>query len=282
MRKEMQLWSDFLEAWPPDRVRGMSLEDYTNPNRNDAFIYWLEKRTESLGSIWGGSAFKFGIYHRNEKGRKAPKGGRIWGDEYAWMSKYGETEEDAFATIRSRLTDVIDAVRAGNLEAVDRVDFSPGVKWKVAFLYQDREDPRLLAIYDEKLLRACHDEVFPYAEERPRSQQHAALIEHYSGLGDILDTSREIWSNQHTRADRRYWLMSLGHERWPACYKSGEASVGYDEHPVGDLSHYASKQGGLSSGVDRCLQCCDFLLGAFEFVTGRPVLGGELDEAIRS
>lgn len=45
-------------------------------------------------------------------------------------------------------------------------------------------------------------------------------------------------------ADQRYWLMSLGHEskRWPACYKSGVASLGYDEHPVGDLNHYASKQ----------------------------------------
>jgi hypothetical protein len=45
-------------------------------------------------------------------------------------------------------------------------------------------------------------------------------------------------------AERRYWLMSLGHEskEWPACYKSGVASLGYDEHPVGDLRQYASKQ----------------------------------------
>ncbi len=38
--------------------------------------------------------------------------------------------------------------------------------------------------------------------------------------------------------------MSLGHESkgWPACYKRGVASLGYDEHPVGDLGQYASKQ----------------------------------------
>ncbi len=78
MRKEMMaLWSEFLEAWPPDRVRSMSLEQYTNPNRDDAFIYWLEKKTEGLGSIWGGSAFKFGIFRRDKKDPKAPKGGRI-------------------------------------------------------------------------------------------------------------------------------------------------------------------------------------------------------------
>ena len=242
MRKEMQLWSDFLEVWPPDRVRSMSLEQYTNPNRDDAFIYWLEKKTEGLGSIWGGSAFKFGIFRREEKDPKAPKGGRIWGDEYAWMRKYGETAEVAFAAVRSRLTDVIDAVRAGNLEAVDQVDFSPAVKWKVAFLYQDREDPKLLAIYSEKLLRARHGEVFPDAEERSPSQQHAALIEHYSWLGGVLDISRRIWLDPKTNAGPRYWLMSLGPQsrRWPACYESGTATIGFDEHPVGDLHKYAS------------------------------------------
>ncbi len=193
MSKEMALWSEFLAVWPPARVREMSLEDYTNLNRDDAFVYWLEKRTEALGSIWGGSAFKFGIYRRNETSSRPEKGERIWGEEYAWMSKYGDTPEKAFTTVRSRLADVIDAVREGNLEAVEQVDFSPAVKWKVAFLYQDRGAPRLLAIYDEKLLSLCHDEAFPDAEGRSRIQQHAALIEHYSGLGDILDISRAIW-----------------------------------------------------------------------------------------
>ena len=256
MRKEMQLWSEFLDVWPPDRVRSMSLEEYTNPSRDDAFIYWLEARTYDLGSIWGGSAFKFGIFRRDNKDPKQPKGGRIWGDEYAWMRKYGETAEGAFATVRSRLTNVIDGVRAGNLEAVDLVDFSPAVKWKVAFLYQDRKDPKLLAIYSENRLRARHDEVFPDAEERPPSQQHAALIEHYSWLGDALDISPEIWLDPKEQppppppanpppappADRRNWLMSLGRRssRWSACYESGLASIGFDEHPVGNLHKYAS------------------------------------------
>ena len=40
----------------------------------------------------------------------------------------------------------------------------------------------------------------------------------------------------------RYWLMSLGRRssRWRACYESGLASIGFDEHPVGDLHQYAS------------------------------------------
>ena len=202
MRKDMELWSEFLGVWSPDRVRGMSLEEYTNLNRDDAFSYWLEQRTKSLGDIRGGSAFKFGIFRQAKKETKAPKGAIMARDEYAWMRKYGGTPEAAYAEVRSRLTHVLDAVRSGDLQAVERVDFSPTVKWKVAFLYQARDDPKLLAIYSETLLRACHGEVFPDAEERPLRQQHAALIERYSGLGDILDISRKIWTDHRASDDR--------------------------------------------------------------------------------
>ena len=189
----MALWSEFLEAWPPHRVRNMSLDEYTNLNRSDAFVYWLEARTYDLGSIWGGSAFKFGVFRRNNKDAKEPKGGRIFGDEYAWMRKYGETAEEAFATVRSRLTDVINAAGTGDLEAIDKIDFSPAVKWKVAFLYQNREEARLLAIYKEGRLATRYKEAFPEEGEPPPSQQHAALIKHYSWLGGVLDISRRLW-----------------------------------------------------------------------------------------
>ena len=117
-----QLWSDFLTAWPPERVRQMTLEEYTNPNKDDAFIYWIESRLEKLGSIWGGSAFKFGIYCRDKTVAKEASGGRVWGDRYAWHSKFGATEQEAFATIRTRLVEVLDAVREGNIARIDEVD----------------------------------------------------------------------------------------------------------------------------------------------------------------
>ena len=97
------LWSDFLEAWPSERVRQMTLEEYTNPDRDDAFIYWLEAKLDKLGSIWGGSAFKFGIYYRDNTETKATSSGRAWGEKYAWATKYGATAEEAFATVRGRL-----------------------------------------------------------------------------------------------------------------------------------------------------------------------------------
>lgn len=66
-----KLWSAFLQTWPPSRVRQMTLEAYANSNKNDAFIYWIESRLDKLGSILGGSAFKFGIYRRDNKEKPA-------------------------------------------------------------------------------------------------------------------------------------------------------------------------------------------------------------------
>ncbi|MDE2921248.1 MAG: AAA family ATPase [Acidobacteriota bacterium] len=228
----------------------MTLEEYTDLNRHDTFTYWLEYRTRELGSIRGGDAIKFGIYRHSDKDSKPPTEGRIRGAEYTWHPKYGATEQDAFATVQSRLLQVIDAAGRVDLAALDNVDVCwPFVKWKVAFLYQDRADPGILALYKQGLLAARYKEAFPNVAEARPSQQHAALIDHYSWLGDALDISPEIWLEQQPppspgrpSANPRYWLMRLGRDGdlWPACYEDGVASIGYDDYDVGDLRQYGS------------------------------------------
>ncbi|MBZ7967655.1 hypothetical protein H2253_05815 [Campylobacter sp. RM9756] len=77
-RKESQELEDsflqFQEVWTLDRVKEMTIEEYTsvlkdNPNRDD-FTFWIENKLGNIGSIWGGSSFKFGIYRRNDEGEK--------------------------------------------------------------------------------------------------------------------------------------------------------------------------------------------------------------------
>ena len=221
--RRSDLWSSFLETWPPERIREMDLEEYTNLNRDDAFVYWLEKRLEDLGSIWGGSAFKFGVYRRDQTEPKEPSGGRVWGDKYAWMRKYGETAEEAFATVRSRLVEIVEAAQAGNLEAIDEVDFSPAVKWKVAFLYQDREDPRILTIYKKDWLLFHYERLDPSSKGKdvPYSVLYTTLTDRFRDLGDVFERSKILWT-QYQKAQEAaptYWAVPL---RW-AFSESGEA-----------------------------------------------------------
>ncbi|MBI5695298.1 MAG: hypothetical protein HZC51_06080 [Nitrospirae bacterium] len=61
------LFKEFLKVWPVERVRSMTLEEYTSAGSKDTFTYWIESRLDKLGSIWGGSAFKFGVFSRQDK-----------------------------------------------------------------------------------------------------------------------------------------------------------------------------------------------------------------------
>lgn len=67
MEDKRKLLNDFLTAFPLETLSEMPLDKYTNLNRSESFCYWVESRTQELGSIGAGSAYKFGIYKYNEK-----------------------------------------------------------------------------------------------------------------------------------------------------------------------------------------------------------------------
>ena len=209
-----QLWAEFLAAWPVDRVRAMTLDEYTNANKSDAFIYWIEARTEKLGSIWGGSAFKFGIYLQANVKTKPAQLGRIWGEKYAWLARYGADEKRAFATIRGRLVEVIEAVGAGNLARIDEIDLPPMLKWKVAFLYQDRSEPVVLNIFLKEGLFHNYRALDPSAKlsSTPYHVMYETLLEQHRELGDVFAVADTLWQrfNEGKNKARRAWAVPVG------------------------------------------------------------------------
>ena len=149
-----QIWDDFLQRWPLDSLSQMTLEEYTASGTNDSFIYWLEKRTESLCSIWGGSAFKFGVYSRADTTEKPGNKKRGYTSEYGWYKKYGDTPEKAFKKVLEQIITAAAAARSGDLNVVDSVDLGETIRWKIAFLYQDRENPTVVPILKGEFVRA--------------------------------------------------------------------------------------------------------------------------------
>ena len=209
-----QLWSEFLAAWPPERIRKMTLEEYTNGDKDDAFIYWIESRLDKLGSIWGGSAFKFGIYCRDKTEAKASSRGRIWGDTYAWQSKFGKTEQEAFATIRARIIETLDAAQAGNFERVDEIDLAPVLKWKVAFLYQDQAHPGVFPIFKKDALFHHYQAIDPTAKRTatPHSVMYATLLERHAEDRDVVRVAKDLWAQWAASKDTspRAWALPIG------------------------------------------------------------------------
>ena len=208
-----ELWSEFLAAWPLERVREMTIEEFTNPDKDDAFIYWLESHLQTLGSIWGGSAFKFGVYCRDNTDVKETAAGRAWGDKYAWLTKYGTTAEEAFAVVKSRLTEVAEAAAAGNFARVEEIDLAPVLRWKVAFLYQDREQPSIFPIFKKEALFANYTAIDPRAKlsVTPYYVMYETLLECHRSLGDVFEIERALWKHYQSGKKRksRAWAVPL-------------------------------------------------------------------------
>lgn len=107
---------------------------------------------DNLGSIWGGSAFKFGIYKRNDESQKESSNGRLYSQNYAWIAKYGNNENEAFNNIKEKIIQIIQASQDNNLEAIEKIDFGDAIKWKIAFHYQDVENIKIINIFSKNVL----------------------------------------------------------------------------------------------------------------------------------
>ena len=145
-----KLYEDFQKEFPIENLGELPLERYTNLNRTDSFCYWVESKTYELGSIWGGTSYKFGIYEYNKK----PNNPSVLTEDekYAWYKKYdAKTREEAFDIVRASIVRIANAALAGNIEEVNKDDYAiSGVfKWKVAFLYSNLS---LIPIYKKDML----------------------------------------------------------------------------------------------------------------------------------
>jgi hypothetical protein len=198
MSSERILWDEFRKTWPVERVRQMALHEYTCAGKKDTFTYWIEAKLDKLGSIWGGSSFKFGIYSRNDKGHKENIGGRIYSEKYGWMKKYGDTEAEAFENVRKQILDTIEAAQSGDIGRIHIVDLGTSYKYKIAFHYQSSlEKPVCLNIFSRKVLEAASK----CAPGTPREEMYRKLIEQWDGK-DVLEYTRKIWNE------------NVGKEQW--------------------------------------------------------------------
>jgi 5-methylcytosine-specific restriction protein B len=123
-----QLLQHFIETWPLERVRNMSLEEYNKQGSKDTFCYMLEYGTRSLGNI-SGTAYssKFEIYERKDKKNIAKSKDYGYDSNYTWRNRDGviKTRNEAFEYTRNIIVEVIDASKANNFRAIDGKKIAP-------------------------------------------------------------------------------------------------------------------------------------------------------------
>jgi len=184
------LRNEFLKTWPLERVERMAIDEYTNLNKDDSFCYWLEKKTERLGSIWGGSSFKFGIYKRKNTDREFEKNA-ISDGEYAWLDKYGKERDEAFNNVKNIIIDIITKSQAGDFKAIDSIDFGNATRWKIAYLYSNNH---ILNVFSkEKLLKIAKRLGIEFDKNISFYNLQNLVFEKKTAEEDYFTFARRIW-----------------------------------------------------------------------------------------
>lgn len=235
------IYEAFNKNFPLETLDQLPLDKYTNLNRSNSFCYWLESKTYHLGSIWGGSSYKFGIYAYNAK----PKVGDpriVFDDHYAWYSRYkAETAEDAWKIVRNDLVRIATWAREGNFEEIDKdKSFGEVVKWKIAFLYSNLH---LLPVYSkDKLEYIALDNGMENAHGASIAAMQKYLMTKING--DVLTFYEDdVESKLHALEEEetpKTWIYSPGESasEWETCLKDGIMCLGWSE--VGDFMDFKS------------------------------------------
>jgi len=185
-------WAEFLKEWPIERLHRMTLQEYAAAGENHTFIAWIEKRLDQLGSIWGGSAFKFGIYSRKDKTPKTGGSGESYTQDYAWYTKYGANPEQAFAKVKSIVVAVAEAAARGDYAAINEIDLGEAYKWKIAFHYQDQSNPGVIAVFKPAWLKTWLKGRVGTIPQRT-SDLHREILTHAAET-DLILLSRQVWT----------------------------------------------------------------------------------------
>ena len=204
--EDQSAWDAFLAEWPLERLRTMALDEYTRAGDKHCFTYWLESALDEYGSIWGGSAFKFGIYSRNDTAPKAGDSSRAYDDGYGWYRQFGDTAEEAFAAVREEVVRIAEAARRGAFAVVDQSRLGLSYSWKIAFHYQNRnaEYPIPCVFQRKPLLHFCghalNDRAIPLSDLYQQAARKREAGE------SVIGFSRRLWREWVTSTPLRITL----------------------------------------------------------------------------
>ena len=224
---------DFIKEWPIERLKKMTLNEYSNSDKETAFIYWLEAITEHTGSIWGGSAFKFGIYRRKNTETWAEKDMTKTDGVYGWYSKFGNTAEEAFNKVKEIILVIANASINLELEKIDNLELGDAVKWKIAFLYNTEN---IIPVFTKEMLyRAAESNGLKDAKRKEVSELQKFMFSLKEKETKTLEFSKKIWSQFNK--DHFFYVIdkflkqaqtdNLKKQGFPKRYKDLETKVSF-------------------------------------------------------
>ncbi|WPC36220.1 AAA family ATPase [Acinetobacter sp. YWS30-1] len=134
----------FLELWPAERLKNLTVEEYHQARNKDCFIAQIDSFDPTQGDptfacyfdLWEPVSLGDHDKYHNER-------------PYSWNKRLGDNAEQAFQKIKQEILEIVDAAQRRDLNAIADIQFTKGLKWMIAFLYQDFSNPCVIPIVGE-------------------------------------------------------------------------------------------------------------------------------------
>jgi len=147
----------FLELWPAERLKNLTVEEYHQAKNKDCFIAQIDSFDPTQGDptfacyfdIWEPVSLGDNDKYHNQR-------------PYSWDKRLGDNAEIAFETLKQEILNIVEAVQRRDLYSIDQILFPKRLKWMIAFLYQDFNNPLIIPIVTEvNTKRIGYDHLYP-------------------------------------------------------------------------------------------------------------------------
>ena len=252
-KEHHRLNEEFLKLFPLEKLKDMTIDQYTNLNKSDSFCYWVEFKTEILGSVSGNSSFKFGIYRYNQK----PKGNMstvLFNDKYAWKSYFGQTASEAFENVKKVVVKIAESGYVGDLDAIESIkEIAPMIKWKIAFLYSNESIipyysiDRLRVIGEKMGMNVTKDSSIAEIQKYLINKRNGRDIHEY---GYMLD---DVWKKYDLESKIKFhpklWLWNGDESTFSQSRLAAGDSVSHVMHDFEKYDDYLSMRADVQKAV---------------------------------
>lgn len=268
--KEKNLFLQFQNDWNLERVKKMTLEEYTGimseGERND-FTYILEYgNLKEWGSIKGGvgglANLKFWICRCDGKKYNIKQEVSYSNDkQYAWLKKYHSKDDNpnnAFKEIRNKIIKIIQASQSNDLDKIENIDLEGMCKWKIAFHYQNPNDMKMFCIFNQKILRHIAKNELDN-ESLPISQIYMQLMKDktYTLEDSVNEFSKPLW-DKYKKAINRSQTINFK--------EKNAASNVESKIPLNQILYGPAGTGKTYSTIDKALE----ILKSFDCIDEIP------------
>jgi len=151
------IWDKFLARWPIEKLHEMTLTEYTQlkkPKNEECFSRCIKYYNDEFGKARGSGgwydgtevfALPPGINPYKDRHYDEVKG-------FGWKPALGKTLEDAFRALIAHVAAIANDARQGKFDLLKHKTLNDKFAWKLAFIYQDRSNLKLLPVQDIALL----------------------------------------------------------------------------------------------------------------------------------